>query len=49
MHTEAPVTSGDDSVIIEGSSRNDPRMDDRLNWPGLYYWYHERASKDVST
>ena len=36
MHTRAPVTSGDDSGIMGGSPKNDPRTDDGLNWPGPY-------------
>lgn len=31
MHTRAPMTSCDDSGIMGGSRRNDPRMDDSLN------------------
>ena len=49
MHTGAPVTSGDDSVIMGGSPRNDPRMDDGLNWMGPYSWYCESVSMDVPT
>ena len=49
MHTGVPVTSGDDSGIIGGSPRNDPRMDDDLNLLGPYSWYRVRTSADVST
>ena len=49
MHTGAPVTSGDASGIMGGSPRNDPRIDDGLNWPGPYSWYHESVYVDVPT
>ena len=49
MHTRSPVKFSNDSGIIGGTPRNDPRMDDSLNWPRPYSWYRERASEDVST
>ena len=48
MHIGALVTSIDDLGMTGGSPRNDPRMDEGLNWLGPYSWYHENAFVDVS-